>query len=367
MNNMKEHNKQENNNNIFIIIIIVLLVIIAILAFMIWKNSWTNNWNTIDPVNNTWANVSNDIKSDLKITVIDDKRCTNCQTEDILAQLEQIPFVSSAAIEKKDFSDESVAKYLTDNEINFLPAIIFSTNDIEDNDMKQYLTSLNSWEYSLSIIWAKYDPFAERSDKWFLLIDKEKLQEIKSESYTRWNADARITWLEYSDLECPFCAMFHKWTVDEDLTEKYWDNLNKVFNHFPLDFHKNAMPWAEVLECLWEQLWSDAFYNLIDISYASANQLPDWNIDTSASSSKDFLIEEAVKLWADKDTLESCVNDETYQEKITKLMNNWSLLFWVTWTPWSVLINNETWEYEVISWAYPTESFTQVIDKLLWE
>jgi hypothetical protein len=42
-----------------------------------------------------------------------------------------------------------------------------------------------------------------------------------------------------------------------------------------------------------------------------------------------------------------------------------SNLFWITWTPWSILINNETLEYWVISWAYPKENFIKIIDKLL--
>jgi hypothetical protein len=31
---------------------------------------------------------------------------------------------------------------------------------------------------------------------------------------------------------------------------EYGDNLNIRFNHFPLSFHPNALPAAEVVECL---------------------------------------------------------------------------------------------------------------------
>ncbi|USN57877.1 MAG: hypothetical protein H6767_06005 [Candidatus Peribacteria bacterium] len=39
--------------------------------------------------------------------------------------------------------------------------------------------------------------------------------------------------------------------------------------------------------------------------------------------------------------------------------------FGITGTPGNVLINNETGEYEVLSGAYPTASFEDVIDRLL--
>jgi hypothetical protein len=63
--------------------------------------------------------------------VIDDKRCTNCPTEAILEQLQLLPSVSSAEIERKDFSDDGMEAYLKDNNITTLPLIVFSTNNFD--------------------------------------------------------------------------------------------------------------------------------------------------------------------------------------------------------------------------------------------
>jgi len=72
------------------------------------------------------------------------------------------------------------------------------------------------------------------------MLSLEKIQEVKAESYINGNKDAKITWLEYSDLECPYCAKLHNSGTPEELIEKYGDDLNIIFNHFPLSFHKNA-------------------------------------------------------------------------------------------------------------------------------
>jgi len=40
------------------------------------------------------------------MTVIDDKRCTDCQTAAIVGQLKQIPSLANIDITTKDFSDE---------------------------------------------------------------------------------------------------------------------------------------------------------------------------------------------------------------------------------------------------------------------
>jgi len=334
-------NKQKEQNNVLVTIVIILLVIIAVLWFFLGKNynNTTNNSNTPTAAKN------------IKIKVIDDKRCSECQTDQILSQLKLIPSLSAIEVETKDFSDEGIEEYLKENNINTLPAIIFNANNIDSN-INTYLTEIPSKEYSLQI-WASFNPFIERSDRWFTILDKEKLAEIKESSYVKWNADAEITWLEYSDLECPYCAKLHNAGTPEDLTEKYGNKLNIVFNHFPLQFHNNALPWAQIAECLWETHWSDAFYKLIERSFAEEN------------SKKSFLIDEAVKLWADEDTIKECLKSDKYEDKVTKQMETGASLFWITGTPGNILINNTTGEYEVISWAYPTSAFEAIIDKLL--
>lgn len=344
----------------YIIVIIILCIVIAIWAFFMWKNYNNTNNNTVVTDTNTdtstWNQNNTPVvvdNSDLIITIIDDERCINCQTDAIVAQLKQTPFLATSTIEEKDFKDEWVSEYLQENNITMLPAIIFSRTNV-DTDIDPYLQEIPSKEYSLAI-GANFNPFLERSENGFLLLDKEKYQKILDNSYIKWNTDTKITWLEYSDVECPYCAKLHTSGTIETITEKYWDDINRIYNHFPLDFHENAIPWAQILECIWESNWSDAFYKLLEVAYAEGK------------SDKDYLITEAEKLWVNKANLDECLESGKYKEKVQNEQNIWASLFWIQWTPWNVLINNETLEYEIISWAYPTESFIAIIDKLLGE
>ncbi len=302
----------------------------------------------------------------LSITVYDDKRCTNCPTQDVIDQLKLLPSIAWVDIVKKDFSDAWVEKYLKDNEVTALPLIEFSTNNFDvSKDPEQFdqnwtpapkvntfLQELPKWSYTLAI-WATFNPFEKRSARWFLILDKSKLQKIKDSSYIKWNKNAKITWIEYSDLECPFCAKLHNDKTSVDLIKKYWDKLNIIFNHFPLEFHWNAQIAAEALECTTEQKWADTFYSLIDKVYEAKD------------SSKTYLIDQAVILWANKTNLEKCINDSKYTQKVKDQMKTWVDMFGISWTPWNVLINNDTWEYEILPWAYPKSSFETIIDGLL--
>ena len=369
---IEEKNGDDNRNNIQMWFIIVLLIIIAIMGFFLWKKSWDNTNNVVvdDVVNIDNTNNSIDDSKieyeDLSIRIIEDKRCTNCPTDQIITELKKLPSIANIEITREDFSDEGISDYLKENNIEVLPLIVFSTNNFDTtNDPEQkgqnwevvpkvntFLEPLKTGKFTLAI-WAKFNPFLDRSEKWFIILDTEKLKAIKDNSYIKWNIDAKITWIEYSDLECPFCAKLHNAWTSEELFEKYWDDLNMVYNHFPLGFHANAQSWAEILECLWEEKWSDAYYSLIKKAYADTN------------STKEYLIEEAVALGWTKTKIEECLESWKYSDKVKNQMAVWTKLFNITWTPGNILINNETGEYEVVSWAYPTSAFEWIIDQLL--
>jgi protein-disulfide isomerase len=51
-------------------------------------------------------------------------------------------------------------------------------------------------------------------------------------------ADSKVTVVEFSDFECPYCSMAA--TSVNELKTKYGDRVRFVFRQFPLDFHKKA-------------------------------------------------------------------------------------------------------------------------------
>ncbi len=88
-------------------------------------------------------------------------------------------------------------------------------------------------------------------------------------------------------------------------------------------------------------------------------------VDNTDNTKYTPMVEEAWRIGLDKEKIQECIDENKFLTKINSQMKVWSDNFGITWTPGNVLINNETWEYVVISWAHPKESFIKNIDDLL--
>jgi protein-disulfide isomerase len=64
-------------------------------------------------------------------------------------------------------------------------------------------------------------------------------------------ADPRVTVVEFTDYQCPYCHRAQS-TIDEVL-DHYKDRVRLVHLDFPLDFHPGAMPAARAARCAGEQ------------------------------------------------------------------------------------------------------------------
>lgn len=68
----------------------------------------------------------------------------------------------------------------------------------------------------------------------------------------RGNTSAKISLIEYSDFECPFCKQFHA-TMQQVMANNE-KNVKWVYRHFPLDsLHQQARTEANMAECAHEQ------------------------------------------------------------------------------------------------------------------
>lgn len=85
--------------------------------------------------------------------------------------------------------------------------------------------------------------------------------------------------------------------------------------------------------------------------------------DNSEASSLENLISIAVDFWTDASALQACVDEWRYVQAVNDMMNQWSELFGVSWTPGNVIVDRENGNYIVVAGAYPVEEFVNAINE----
>lgn len=100
------------------------------------------------------------------------------------------------------------------------------------------------------------------------------------------NKNAKVTVVEYSDFQCPFCE--RAYPTMKQLIKEYGDRISIEYRHFPLSFHPFAAKAAEASECAGEQgkFWQfhdHAFENQTALSFPALKQ---WAKDIGLNSSK---------------------------------------------------------------------------------
>lgn len=96
------------------------------------------------------------------------------------------------------------------------------------------------------------------------------------------NPNAKVTVVEFSDFQCPFCSRGAE-TLTE-LKNKYKGKIKIAFKHFPLSFHKDAKPAAESAMCVGDQ-GPDKFWKFHDIVFKNQKDLTPEALEKYATQS----------------------------------------------------------------------------------
>jgi protein-disulfide isomerase len=116
--------------------------------------------------------------------------------------------------------------------------------------------------------------------------------------------DAKVTVVEFSDFECPYCSKAAK--VTEQLRKEYGDKIRFVFRQFPLSFHKNAKPAAEAALAAHAQ---GKFWEYHDLLFENSRKLD-----------KESLAQYATKTGVDAAKLKAALDANTYGEAVDRDM-----------------------------------------------
>jgi protein-disulfide isomerase len=174
----------------------------------------------------------------------------------------------------------------------------------------------------------------------------------------RGNPDAKVTVINFDDLECPYCARMHS-SLFPATMDRYKDKVRFVYKDDPLtDMHPWAMHAAVNANCLAEQS-GQVYWNFVDYVHAHGQEVngEDRNLTKSFSALDRIARDEATLGKLDSAKLNACLakQDETQVRASAKEAE----ALGIDGTP-AVFVDGER-----INGAVPAEQVWMVIDRAL--
>lgn len=178
---------------------------------------------------------------------------------------------------------------------------------------------------------------------------------ISDSDYVRGDKNAKVSIVEYSDMECPYCKRFHE-TLKQVVAD-YNGKVNWVYRHFPLDsLHSKARNEALAAECAGSVGGKDKFWEYLDLVFT---ETPGNNGLDSAELPK-F----AERVGIDRTKFDKCMIDKTFADKITAQIAD-ATKSGGRGTPYSVLVAGDKEVPLLPAGALPIDQVKSAIDNLL--
>lgn len=172
-----------------------------------------------------------------------------------------------------------------------------------------------------------------------LAAPKKPKKEVEAKGPARGPESAKVTIVEFSDFQCPFCSRAHD-TVEE-VMNAYPGKVRLVFRHFPLDFHQQAPKAAEASLCANDQ---GKFWEYHDVLFKNQQKLQVEDLKAHATG-----------LGLDAGKFNECLDSGKHSATV-KADTEAGKKVGVNGTP-AFFINGQ-----MLSGAQPLDAFKQIID-----
>src|SRR5215471_8721437 len=126
----------------------------------------------------------------------------------------------------------------------------------------------------------------------------------------RGNPNAKVTIVNYDDLQCPFCSRMHA-TLMQEILPQYGDRIKIVYKDFPLSMHPWAPHSANNANCLAAEN-DKAYWEFVDYAHANQKSIGSGqDLQKSTAELDRIALDLGKKNGADMNRLQACVKAQS--------------------------------------------------------
>ncbi len=174
--------------------------------------------------------------------------------------------------------------------------------------------------------------------------------QLSEDDWVRGDENAKISIVEFSDYDCPFCSRHHE--TMKQILDEYPGDVNWVYRHFPLEqLHPFAKKKSEAAECVGSLAGADAFWKFTDAIFEG---------DEGGTDAE--LAALAAQAGANQSKFQTCLTNGDFTDVVENDTQN-ALAAGGSGTPYNVIIAGD--QTIPVNGAVPFEQFKSIIDSLL--
>lgn len=183
---------------------------------------------------------------------------------------------------------------------------------------------------------------------------KIEVRAVSAEDHILGSVNAELVIVEYSDMECPFCKVFHN--TMKEVIRSYPGQVAWVYRQLPIpQLHARAMKEAEATECAAELGGNQSFWNYLDEVFERTN--------SNDSLDPAELPKIALAIGLDVNAFNTCLSSGRYKEKIQESIEE-ATKAGARGTPYSIILSKDGTK-TIINGAEPLDMVKAKIDSLL--
>ena len=170
--------------------------------------------------------------------------------------------------------------------------------------------------------------------------------------FHRGNPDAKVTVIEFSDFQCPYCRK-HSLETQPVLDEKFvdTDQVYWIFKHFPLSIHPQAPAAGVAAECAADQ---GKFWEMHERLF---NTIPEWSVNEP----NPIFAGLAGELGLDVDKFTTCLTEPAANERVQEDLAAGTAF--VRGTPTFIVLYDG--QGSIIPGALPPDRFIEILQQVL--